>query len=126
MPGPGRSSSSCCSDGSRLGCKEFAGKNTKVCRITEKDDFTSQSGLEKAMSIVRGAGSGHVTAWISVPRTWGSSARNLGINKCDYVAWSVQHWDLFERLFPNVVAVIHEVLSRGGDLVFEWPTHNYL
>jgi len=37
----------CCGNDSRLGCEEFVGRNTKVVRITEQDDFTSQKGLQK-------------------------------------------------------------------------------
>jgi len=116
----------CCGNDSRLGCEGFVGRNAKVVRITEQDDFTSQNGLQKTMDAIRDPSAGFLTAWVSMPCTWGSSARNFGIDTCDYAAWSVAHWDLFERLFPNVVAVIHEILSMGGDLVLEWPTNNYL
>ena len=117
--GPKTVSELCCGNGSRLGCDEFVGRNINVHRITEQDGFTSQNGLQKAMGVIRDPSSVFLIAWVSIPRAWGSSARNLGIDTCDCVTWSVHHWDLFERLFPNVVAVIHEVVSMGAI----WPSN---
>ena len=114
---------------------KMAEKNVDVLRITIEEDFSWKpvaSGLKLALAALMKATTGskrkHVTVWFALPCTWGSTARvsnSVQGPPGEYTSRSAELWDDLEGVLPHLILLIHEVLLRKGDVVFEWPTNNY-
>ena len=89
----------CCSDKSLLCADRFRNQFSNVVRITEKDNFTTQSGLEKVIAAITDPEAGRVTLWFSTPCTWGTQARNRNkYLQTKYVGRSCELFDQFLKL----------------------------
>ena len=119
----------CCSPNSRLCSDKYKSKYQRLVRLTADDDVSSPEGLRKGIDAIRAPDAGHVTLWISMDCTWGANIRRC--NSDDkrlegFIDRSIQLWDEFQAVFPNIVMMANEVRTLGGDIVMEWPTGNAL
>jgi hypothetical protein len=116
----------CCSDNSLLCNDRFRSEFSNVVRITEKDDFTTQSGLEKVIAAIMDPDAGRVTLWFATPCTWGTQARIRNKYKqTNYVERSCELFDQFLKLLQNEIVCMTLCVLRGGDIIKEWPDTNY-
>ena len=75
------------------------------------------------MNAVNGAKENeYVHLWASLPCTAGSPWQNLNKKHPGAAERMDEHMKLFHSLFDNFEKVAEEVLKRGGDVTFEWPT----
>lgn len=114
----------CCSEDSRLGRHKYQVMGCSVIRLTEKHDLTTESGLEEAIKAVREARDDeYVHLWGSLPCTGGSPWQFINSKHEGPEERMQEHLGKFEILFfGNFQKVAKEVLNRGGDVLYEWPT----
>ena len=113
----------CCSMDSRLGNERYVKRGCTVIRLTEFDDMTSTEGLQKAIDAVRSSPPGnYVHLWGSLPCTAGSPWQR--INKRHRKARELidANIKIFKKLIKHFRIVAKEVMSKGGDVSFEWPS----
>ena len=70
----------CTSTNSRIGQKHQRSEGCLVVRITEDDDLTSSSGVDKALSIIEQYAGLPILIWVSVPCTGGSQWQRLNMS----------------------------------------------
>ena len=113
----------CCSETSRLGQDRFVASGCIVARLTAKDDMTTEEGLQTALNEIRSTPEGtHLHLWGSLPCTAGSPWQRLNRRHSNARRLIQMHMDVFHKLIANFVIVAREIVSRGGDVSFEWPT----
>ena len=105
-------------------------------RLHKGDDLRTAVGLAKGMKAIKVEDAGHVALWVSLPCTWGAGCRHMNkgmaegsdtINFEKAQRWldrSAELWDDFAEMFPHTVILAHEVASKGGDIIMEWPSGN--
>ena len=119
----------CCDKGSTLCSKRFCSKSRKCVRLTVEDDRRFAKGLGKGMKAICAEDAGHITLWISMDCTWRTQIRRCntdGPRLENFIERSIELWDQFVAILPNVILMAHEVRKRQGDIVVEWPTGNAL
>ena len=119
----------CCSPDSRLCADRYVSSSSRTVRLTKDDDVSSAEGLRKGIDAIRAPNAGHVTLWISMDRTWGSTSRRYNSDDErleNFTDQSIKLWDKCQAVFPNIVVLAYEVRSNGGDIVMEWSTGNAL
>ena len=107
--------------------EERGGPHRKSSRITADDAIAAAKGLQKVIDAIKAPDAGHIAAWIAMPCTWGSQARkcNKVIDARRYIERSVELWDNFVFMLPNIIILVQEVAALGGDILFEWPSGSY-
>ena len=113
----------CCSDDSVLGREKYVRAGCHCVRLTIKTDLTTEDGLKFALGCVRDTpDSHHLHLWASIPCTAGSPWQRVNQRHESARELMTRHLETFEALMKNLRTVAREVISRGGDLSFEWPT----
>ena len=105
----------CCDKDSTLCSKRFCSKFRKCVRLTVEDDLRVAKGLEKGLEAICAKDVGHVTLWISMDCTWGTQIRKCNTNgpRLDnFIERSIELWDQFVAISPNVILMAQEVRKR--------------
>ena len=89
-----------------------------VVRITEKDDATTQQGLDKAMKAITGE---NTLLWISIPCTGGCSWQNVNEVRWNCASLIRRHWKLLRRIWANTIILMAAIRKSGGKIAIEWP-----
>ena len=120
----------CCSPTSLLCDPKFTDGRTRLVRLTEEQDMTTERGIEYALEFLRRSDAGCVTLFGALPCTWGTPWQRMQEHLRGMDPKYRQHmdelYDQFIRLIHNFVRLAREVVVRGGYIIFEWPAHNRL
>ena len=113
----------CCSDESKIGEFSKDDPDCVVYRLTEKEDMTTDSGLEHAINIVDSIPADwHVLLWGSLPCTAGSPWQRLNRRHEGARAKIDANIEIFESLVLNFVVLARHVKARkSSDIAYEWP-----
>ena len=113
----------CCSNNSVLGREKYLFTGCEVQRLTIDNDLTTKGGLKHALDAVENTKPGqYIHLWGALPCTGGSPWQH--VNKKHESARSKidAHLTTFAKLIRNFIIVTRNVIERGGDVSFEWPT----
>ena len=87
--------------------------------ITEKDDLTSEYGIEKAVKALTGPND---VLWHSQPCTGGCPWQRINLRRNPDTREKVkQHWKLFARLWKSFETIANHAISVGAAVYNEWP-----
>ena len=112
----------CCEPDSLMGQPTEASCGCLVVRLTADDDMTSQSGMAKAKSAIRLAGSS-VMLWGSLPCTGGCTWQRVNASRGAETEAKIRaHWALFELLWMSFEELACLCLQQGGCVALEWPS----
>ena len=113
----------CCSDESKIGEFSKDDPDCVVYRLTEKEDMTTDSGLEHAINIVDSIPADwHVLLWGSLPCTAGSPWQRINVKHAGARAKIDANIEIFESLILNfVILARHIKLRKSSDIAYEWP-----
>ena len=94
----------------------------QVIDITQKDDFTSETGYDKVAKILETTP--NVAILVSFPCT-GGCLFNAGINAANPKCTTKLrcHWQLFRKLWKNLVRLCDSYPSDRINLIIEWPRY---
>ena len=113
----------CCSAGSVLGHSRYTLDGCVAVRLTIENDLTTAAGLEAALQAVRDTPSWqYLHVWAALPCTGGSPWQNINRRYESARKKIEKHLETFYKLADNFLKVAREVVKRGGDLSFEWPS----
>ena len=114
----------CCSENSRLGSRRYIELGCQVVRLTVKHDLTTKEGVDVALRAVHDTPEGkYLHLWGSLPCTGGSPWQHINRARGPATAEKIDlHREQCLKLLAGFCQVAEEVVARGGDISFEWPT----
>ena len=114
----------CCSEDSRLGNRRYVELGCQVVRLTVKHDLTTKEGVDVALKAVHDTPEGkYLHLWGSLPCTGGSPWQRINRARGPATAEKIDlHREQCLKLLEGFCQVAEEVVARGGDISFEWPT----
>ena len=113
----------CCGANSKLGDTKFQLDGCIVIRLTLEHDLTTDEGMEYAMKAIRDTPRGvYLHLWGSIPCTAGSPWQHINKHHPNADQKMKEHLKVFRKLIANFRKAAKEVMERGGDVSFEWPT----
>jgi len=113
----------CCGHDSLLGNDKYKARGCAIVRLTIDDDLTTVKGLRKALDEVRNSKPGqYVHLWGSLPCTGGSPWQRVNARHPNAKVNLGNHIATFNKLISGFKIVAEEVIGKGGDVSYEWPT----
>ena len=119
----------CCEKDSILCGSQF--ENTSagrilLIRLTEKEDMTTNEGIEYACGIVERWKHLPIFLWCSIPCTGGSPVQRRNKHHARHRERMEAHDRLFTKLHRNLMILAKKVHEEtvNGEIVFEWPSTN--
>ena len=92
--------------------------------VTREDDFTSQDGLNKVISNIKGPDD---VFFYCSPCTGGTALTRMNIHRANVNGWwqtlvnLIGHWDLHWRLWDHFELAARHCASVGAAALLEWP-----
>ncbi len=109
----------CCSNKSFMGLTTVESYGCNISRITIKEDFTTDFGLDMAISNIKGPQDG---AWVCIPCTGGGKYN--GPNYKNYEGARrkmLNHFILFRKMKRSLIKLLEHCWNIGAFLLIEWP-----
>ena len=110
----------CCGPNSRLGRTKLKPRDTRVVRITEDDDMTTEKGLKKTCDAVKDT---NALLWGSLPCTGGSPWQHLNKKKPGGMKRYRDHVRAWKKMFDNFAIAARTCHKHGGNVAIEWPSN---
>ena len=110
----------CCSNDSLIGQPEYLLDGCTVIRLTEKDEVTTEKGLQKAKLAVT---QNRALLWASIPCTGGSPTWTVNVKKPGGPEKLAAHRKTFDKIWQSFEIVARECVNNGGKVAIEWPSH---
>jgi len=101
----------CCGDDSLIGRPNPSSKGCEVVRLTERDDVTTERGLQKALEAVSHP---NVLLWASMPCTGGSPWQRLNVKRPGVAEKLEKHWATARLIWGAFEKTARRAVKMGG------------
>ena len=99
--------------------REFKNKRWETIVITDKDDLSTEVGINKAITALTGP---EDVLWHSQPCTGGCPWQRINLRRNPATKDKVkQHWKLFAKLWKSFEIIANHAMSVGAAVYNEWP-----